>query len=208
MMTILLVRHGQTAWNREERFRGQIDVPLDDTGRKQAEAAGQRIAALWKPAAIYSSSLQRALQTAAPIARVCGLKTTIHDGLLDINFGTCAGLSGEEFESRYPGLAAAWRQSPHTVRFPDGEPLADVRRRAEEMVVQVVASHPDQTVVLVTPLIVCRLLLCSLFDLDTSHFWQFEPGTASISVLEFSPQAHILRSLNDTCHLDQVTSAT
>jgi phosphoserine phosphatase len=206
--TILLVRHGQTAWNREDRFRGQMDVPLDEAGHTQAEAVGQRIAASWKPVAIYSSSLQRALQTAAPIARVCRRKTTIHDGLLDIDFGTCAGLSGEEFEARYPGLAAGWRQFPHTVHFPDGEPLADVRRRAEEMVVQVVASHPNQSVVLVTHLVVCRLLLCSLLGLDTSHFWQFEPATASISILEFLPQANLLRSLNDTCHLSEAASTT
>jgi broad specificity phosphatase PhoE len=201
MTTILLVRHGQTAWNREERFRGQIDLPLDDWGLKQAEAVGQRVASSWQPAAIYASSLQRTLQTAAAIARACGLRTTIHDGLLDIDYGAFAGLTPEEADSQYPELARAWRQAPHTVHFPDGEGLVDVRSRAEAALEEMVAHHPDQTLVVVTHVVVCRLLLCSLLGLDSSHFWQFQPATASISVFEVSDTSRVLISFNDTCHL-------
>jgi broad specificity phosphatase PhoE len=200
MTTILLVRHGQTAWNREERFRGRMDLPLDEMGLRQAEAVWRRVAGLWMPVAIYSSPLQRALQTAAPIARGCDLPATIHDGLQDIDFGTCAGLSGAEFQARHPGLATAWRECPHEVHFPDGETLHDVRRRVERMMNDVVSRHPDQPVVLVTHLVVCRLIVCNLLGLETSHFWQFDLGTASLSVLDVSPHARILRALNDTCH--------
>ena len=208
MTTILLIRHGQTAWNREERFRGQVDLPLDERGLQQAEAVGQRVAGQWQPVAIYASSLQRTLQTAAAIARACGLRpawaglrTTLHDGLLDINYGAFAGLTPDEAAHQYPDLAQAWRQAPHTVRFPDGESLADVRSRAETALAETVAKHPGQTVVLVTHVVVCRLLLCSVLGLDNSHFWQFEPVTASISVFEISPESSVLLSVNDTCHL-------
>jgi probable phosphoglycerate mutase len=202
MTTILLIRHGQTAWNREERFRGPVDLPLDDWGLKQAEAVGQRVAGGWQPVAVYASSLQRTLQTAAAIARACaGLRTTIHDGLLDIDYGAFAGLTPDEAAGQYPDLARAWRYAPHTVHFPGGESLDDVRVRAEAALAEVVASHPDQTVVLVTHVVVCRLLLCSVLGLDNSHFWQFEPATASISVFEVSPESSVLLSVNDTCHL-------
>lgn len=201
MTSILLVRHGQTAWNRDERFRGQVDIPLDEVGRQQAEAIGRRISGQWKPVAIYASSLQRCLQTAAPISRACDVQTTVHDGLLDINYGACAGMSMPEFAAQHPGLDAAWRQSPHTVQFPEGETLDDVRRRAEETVVEIVSSFPDQTVVLVTHVVVCRLILCSLLGLDASHFWQFEPATASLTIFDISPERNVLLSLNDTCHL-------
>jgi broad specificity phosphatase PhoE len=201
MTTILLVRHGQTAWNREERFRGQIDLPLDDTGLQQAEAMARRISQNWQPDAIYASSLQRALQTAASIARACGLHTIIDDGLLDINYGDFAGLTPEETRNRYPELARAWQQSPQSVQFPNGESLAEVRSRAEADMREMVAAHPNQTVVVVTHVVVCRLLLCSLLGLDNDHFWQFEPATASLSIFEISMRGGVLRSFNDTCHL-------
>ncbi len=206
MTTILLVRHGQTAWNRDERFRGRMDLPLDATGLQQADAVGRRLTSQRMPVVIYSSPLQRALQTAAPIARACGLPATAHDGLLDIDFGTCAGLSEAEFRARYPELSAAWRASPQRVRFPDGESLSDVRGRVESMMNEVVSRHPDQDVALVTHLVVCRLILCSLLGLENSHFWHFEPATASLSVLEVSPQIRLLRVLNDTCHLRETTT--
>jgi probable phosphoglycerate mutase len=206
MTTILLIRHGQTAWNREERFRGQVDLPLDDLGLKQAEAVGQRVASDWKPYAIYASSLQRTLQTAAAVARACGLRAIIHDSLLDIDYGAFAGLTPAEAADHYPDLARAWRQAPHTVHFPDGESLADVRGRAEAALGEFIAKHPDQTVVLVTHVVVCRLLLCSLLGLDSSHFWQFQPATASLSVFEISRGHSVLLCVNDTCHLAAVGS--
>ncbi|MCS7260898.1 MAG: histidine phosphatase family protein [Anaerolineae bacterium] len=206
MTTVLLVRHGQTVWNREQRFRGQVEVPLDETGLLQAAALAQRIAAAWKPVAIYASPLQRTLQTAAPVARACGLEVIPHTGLLDINFGACTGLSEAEFATRHPQLAAAWYEHPHTVRFPKGEALADVQRRAVALLSDVVAQHPDHTVVLVTHLVVCRVLLCHFLGLDMSHFWEFEPAPASLSILEISTRGHLLRTLNDTAHLHELTA--
>ena len=201
MTTVLLVRHGQTSWNREDRFCGQVDLPLDNHGLEQAEAVGQRIAKDWQPAAIYASSLQRTLQTAAAVGRACGLRTAIHDGLLDIDYGEFAGLTPEAAAGQYPDLARAWRRTPHTVHFPDGEALADARERAEAALQDIVANHSDLTVVLVTHVVVCRLLLCSLLGVDSDHFWQFEPATASISVFEISRERSVLLSVNDTCHL-------
>ena len=203
MTTILLVRHGQTAWNREERFRGQIDLPLDDWGLRQAELVGHRIADQWDPIAIYASSLQRTLQTAAGIARACKLRTTIHDGLLDIDYGAFAGLTPEEAAAYYPDIARAWQRAPHMVLFPDGQSLGEVRDRAEQALEGIVANHPDQSVVLVTHVVVCRLLLCAVLGLESNHFWQFEPATASISVFEIFDGHSVLLGFNDTCHLAQ-----
>jgi broad specificity phosphatase PhoE len=92
--------------------------------------------------------------------------------------------------------------------FPDGEALGEVRDRAETSLKEIVAAHADQTVVVVTHVVVCRLLLCALLGLDNSHFWQFEPATASISVLEISDERSVLLTLNDTCHLAGVEGGT
>jgi broad specificity phosphatase PhoE len=201
MTTVLLIRHGQTAWNREERFRGQVDLPLNEVGIEQAEAVARRVVGDWQPSAVYASSLQRTLQTAAPVARVCGLQTIIHDGLLDIDYGDLAGLTPEEAAERHPELMRTWRQSPQSAEFPGGEALAGVHRRAEAAISEIVGRHPDGVVVAVTHLVVCRLILCSLLGLGTDHFWQFEPATASLSVFEVGKAGGVLRVFNDTCHL-------
>jgi probable phosphoglycerate mutase len=170
-------------------------------GFRQAEAAAQRITRDWRPDTVYASSLQRALQTAAAIARACNLRTVIHDGLLDVDYGAFAGLTPEEAMQQYPEVARAWRDSPQTVDFPGGESLADVRARAEAALTEIINNHLGQTIVVVTHVVVCRLVLCSLLALDNSHFWQFEPATASITVFQLSEQRGVLLALNDTCHV-------
>ncbi len=87
MIRIVLVRHGQTEWNRVERFRGRADVPLNQTGLAQAEATGRRVAAEWKPAAVYASPLSRAVKTAEAIARHSDGPVQLSPGLLDIDYG-------------------------------------------------------------------------------------------------------------------------
>ncbi len=76
-----------------------------------------------------------------------------------------------------------------------------MRSRVEEALAAIVTGHPNQTVVLVTRVVVCRLLLCSVLGLDNSHFWQFRPATASISVFEISNKRTVLQTVKDTCHL-------
>src|SRR3990167_8526032 len=96
MTLIILVRHGQTEWNRVERFRGRADVPLNEVGLAQAEATGQRVAAEWHPAAIYTSPLSRSVKTTEAIARHFGLAVQTHPGLADIDYGQGQGLTPDE----------------------------------------------------------------------------------------------------------------
>jgi len=99
---IILVRHGQTAWNRVERFRGRADIELNDSGLAQAEATARRIAAEWHPEAIYASPLSRARTTAQAIARRVALEVVVDAGLLDIDYGQWQGLTPDEAHSRWP----------------------------------------------------------------------------------------------------------
>jgi broad specificity phosphatase PhoE len=121
--------------------------------------------------------------------------------LLDIDYGGFAGLTPAEAAGQHPELARAWREAPHTVEFPEGEGLAEVRGRAEAAITEIVAGHPEQTVVVVTHVVVCRLLLCSVLGLGSDHFWQFDPATASLSVFQISGRGNVLLVVNDTCHL-------
>lgn len=102
MTRFLLVRHGQTAWNEPERFRGREDLPLNEMGRRQAESVARRIARDWPDVvAVYASPLQRTMQTAEAIAHARGLTPQPLAGLLDLDYGAWQGLSHQEAAARY-----------------------------------------------------------------------------------------------------------
>jgi len=196
----ILVRHGQTEWNKVERFRGRADLALDAVGKRQAAAVGQRLASM-SVAAVYSSPLKRALMTADILAQPLGLTPRTHDGLLDIDFGLWQGLSPEETRTQHPELFTCWIERPHEVRFPRGESLEDVRSRVLTAVEHLAAEHESETVALVSHVVVCRVLLLALLGLDNSHFWQVGQNTAAINAFELRDSAPMVTLINDCCHL-------
>jgi broad specificity phosphatase PhoE len=198
---VILVRHGQTAWNVGDRFRGRQDLPLDAIGRQQAAAAGKRIASRWSPRAIYCSPLTRARETAQAIGDACGLAVQSQDGLIDIDYGDWQGLSPEEAAGQYPALHAAWLHAPETVQVPGGESLVQVQSRAFANLLEIMNQHPDETVVVVAHTVVNRLLLCAVLGLDNSRFWRLHQDTAAINVFDWDGEHFTIVSLNDTCHL-------
>jgi len=202
---IVLVRHGQTAWNREIRFRGQADLPLDEWGLAQAEATGRYLAKRWPVDAVYASPLQRAMQTAEAIADVHALRAQPFEGLLDINFGAWQGRSPDEVAQHYPDLLQAWWEAPHTVGFPDGESLDVVRSRAVAGLSQLIGRHQGRAIGLVGHAVVNRVLLCSVLGLGNEHFWRIQQDTCAVNVFEADQQGiYTVTVLNDTSHLQDV----
>ena len=199
MTTVYLVRHGQTAWNKEEVFRGRADIPLNETGRKEALLTGQYLKGV-KVDLVYSSSLSRAVETAEAIARHQGKEVQILDGLIDIHFGRWQGVSHEEVRERYGDLYRQWKDTPHLIRFPGGESLEEVRERALRVIYEAIQNHADETLVMVSHRVVNKILLCGFLGLDNSHFWQIGQDTGCINILEFG-EGFTLRRLNDTSHL-------
>jgi probable phosphoglycerate mutase len=112
MTCIILIRHGQTEWNRVERFRGRADVPLNETGLAQAEATGLRIHGEWQPSSVYSSPLSRVVRTAEAIAKHFDLLVQIHPGLADIDYGEWQGLTPDEVRDRWLAVLQAWYHQP------------------------------------------------------------------------------------------------
>lgn len=200
MTRVILLRHGQTEWNRVERFRGRADLALDEVGLAQAEAAASYIAG-WEPVALYSGPLRRTMMTAQALARRLTLPITPLEGLTDIDYGLWQGLSPEEAADRDPERYRQWLETPHLMRFPEGESLDQVRSRALAALDEVLARHRDQTVVLVSHKVVCKVLLCAVLGLDNSHFWQVEQDVCAINLLEARDRVPAVALLNDTCHL-------
>lgn len=202
-MRIILVRHGQTAWNAgagEERFRGRTDLPLDETGLAQASAVARRLKS--EPiAAIYASPLSRARQTAVPLAVALDQPIYGDDGLLDINYGQFQGLTHAKAAVAYPELYTLWRATPGQVRFPGGESLADVRARLLALLDELAGQHPDETVVLVGHQIVNKVLACTLLGLDLDQIWRIGQETACVNVFQQADGGWHTLLLNDVCHL-------
>ena len=201
MTRIILVRHGQTEWNRVERFRGRADVPLNETGLAQAEATGKRVASEWQPVAVYTSPLSRSVKTAESIAKHYDLKVQIHPGLADIDYGEWQGLSPEEAGQRWPEEIDAWYNHPHQARIPGGETLSDLRARLMQTVNELAARHAGETIVLVGHTVINRIILLGILGLGNDRFWRIKQDTCAINVFEAEAGDFVLVSLNDTCHL-------
>jgi broad specificity phosphatase PhoE len=196
----ILLRHGQTEWNREQRFRGRADLSLDEIGLRQAEAVAEKLTS-YKAAVIYSSPLPRALMTAQVVAEHLGLTVQTLPELIDIDFGDWEGLSAKEASEQDSDLFNRWTEHPHEVRFPQGESLQDVRDRVAAAVESLALKHDGQTVALISHKVVCQVLICLVLGLDDSHFWQVGQDVAAINVFAVSGDKAMLILLNDTCHL-------
>ena len=202
MTELILVRHGRTAWNKEPRFRGQADIPLDEADMAQARATAERLSE-YPVAAVYSSPLIRAMATAQPIAQKQGIKVQPHNGLIDINFGKLQGLPPQQVREQDADLLDSWLKTPHKVTFPDGESLNDVRDRFTNALNELTARHANETVVLLSHMVALKVALCVVLGLDNSHFWQIAQNTCAINIVSAENGNYIIKLINDTCHLNQ-----
>jgi len=200
MTSIYLVRNGQTAWNREEIFRGRTDVPLDETGLKQAEFAGQYFREM-EIDGIYSSPLSRAWETAQKIAQFHRIKVEPLPGIIDMSFGNWEGHAHQEIQQIDKETYRRWREEPHLARLPGGESLDDIRTRAMAALEEVIRKHLGKTLIFVSHRVVCKVLICAILGLDNSHFWQITQDTTAINLIRYKDGKYILSLMNETCHL-------
>ena len=202
MAELILARHGETVWNVEKIYRGRRDVGLDKVGIKQAELLGKYLSN-WELEAIYSSPLSRALDTANIVARYQKIGVHIAEGLIDFDYGEWQALPEQEAKRLYPTLHNDWHDNPHKVRMPGGESLEDVRKRAIEVVNDVVSKY-QVGVLLVSHRVVNKVLICSLLGLDNSHFWNINLDVGGITIFNYLDGRFVLTSHNDTSHLKEL----
>ena len=147
MTTILLARHGETDWNREGRFQGHADPPLNRTGRAQAVDLSAALMAE-QLAAVYSSPLRRALETAEVLATSHGLEPVPVDDLREVDVGSWSGLTRAEVEERFPAQFARWLD--YGQGWEDGETYEEMGRRAVDALLLLAAAHDGERVLAVT----------------------------------------------------------
>jgi broad specificity phosphatase PhoE len=145
--TIVLVRHGETDWNRDDRFQGRADPPLNDAGRAQARELSGRLAAE-SFGALYSSPLLRAHETATILGARLELDVRVSDALQEVDVGSWSGLTREEVEDRFPDGFRRWLEYGHG--WDDGETYEELGRRVVDGVHAIGQTHPRERVVAVT----------------------------------------------------------
>lgn len=205
---ILLVRHGETEWNRQKRFQGQIDVPLNDNGREQSRQAAEFLKAVAIDDA-FSSPMLRPKETAEIILQHHpNVTLELNPDLQEISHGLWEGKFEAEIEQEYPGELQRWQQYPETVQMPEGENLQQVWSRAIaawDAIVQTVASRGDsRTTLVVAHDAVNKAILCAVLGLSPEHFWNFKQGNGAVSVIDYPAGGvgkPLVQAINITAHL-------
>ena len=197
---IVLARHGRTAYNTAQRFRGRDDPPLDAEGTREVELLARAMAAL-RPAALYASPRRRAQDTAAAIARATRAGVVVEAALDDLDYGHWTGLTHDEVRTAQPDDWATWMTDPRRVTFPGGESLEAALSRLWIALSTVATRHPAELVVVVTRDAAVRLLVCRLLGAPLEAFHRVQIHTASTSGVELYGDRWELAWLNATGHL-------
>jgi alpha-ribazole phosphatase len=195
---VILVRHGETDWNKNARFQGQTDVPLSETGRGQAERVAEKLADE-KVFAIYSSDLSRAYETASIIAKQHGLEVKKSKALREINFGLWEGMDRQVITDEHRDLYQQWLDNPMETRTPQGENFIEVQSRALTALREIASEHPNETVIVVAHGGLIKAVICEYLD---GGFWEFPQGNTAVNILEYKNGDFRFVTLNDLSHLD------
>lgn len=199
-MDLILVRHGETDWNRNLVFRGRIDIPLNETGLAQAAATAE-VLKNHAISSVYSSPLLRAMKTAEIIAKPHSLQVFADEDLIDINYGLLQGLSEDEAKLRYPKLIEEWNSHPEKVKFPGGESLIDVWNRTRDFLNRLMSLGEQETVLIVSHRIPIKLITLALLGMDLEKMNMIKHDTCAISTFRLEYGCVQKSSLNDSRHL-------
>lgn len=197
---LILVRHGMTEWNNEFRYQGHADINLNEEGFRQAEALREKLAGE-KLAAVYSSDLSRAYNTAVVIVAPHGLPVQVCPDLREINFGAWEGLTYYDIEKNYPEQLKIWRQTPHLLQVPEGETFPLIRDKACACAEKIIAKHMDETVLIVTHGGTIAAMICGLLGQPLEKMWEYKQKNTAVNVLRWEEGRFRLDVLNDVSHL-------
>lgn len=203
-MKLLLIRHGESVGNAEGRMQGQFDSPLSDRGRDQTQALLARLQGEgWRPAAIYSSDLCRAAETAGILAAGLDAPVTLDARLREYDIGILSGVIWREVEVLYPELWRKLHQDEEGAAIPGEEGLEAFHRRLSSVAADILPAHQDDgTVAVVAHGGSLGMILAHLLQLAPRRPLPFRFDNTSLSIVDFGPRGIRLALLNCTCHLN------
>ena len=206
-MKFYLVRHGETEWNKLGKFQGSTDIKLNERGLAQAKESAQA-AAHWGHSTIYSSPLTRTMQVAKEIELVTSAAVVAKPGLMELVLGDLEGVTGDEMLNGWPDVFHTWRESPASVKMPNGESLVQLQERAWETIVSIEKDHEDnESILVVSHNFAIRTIIGALVGIPLANFHRLSLGLSSLCIFESDrrgeggDRARRLIAYNSTCHL-------
>jgi len=184
VLRLVLVRHGETQWNRDRRSQGQTDTALTSLGREQAELLARSLRHEEFLAA-YTSPLVRAREMAERIASFHNLHPVSCEGLMELDHGALEGMSVEEMREKYGAFYEAWHEAPASLKLPDGESLTELQQRTWCFVEHVRAVHREGSVLAVSHNLAIRTILCKALEMDLNNLRRIRQDVACKNILEF-----------------------
>lgn len=201
MNRLYLIRHGETAWNKEKRFQGWTDIPLSAEGEAQAEKLGKRFETI-SVDEIYVSPLRRAIQTAQPIAKATGLPLQPNENFKEINFGDWEGMTAKEIAAVYGDAFDTFIANPEEGTFPGEISFDHVTERIQRGLAEVLEGKDGKNIVIVSHGGIVRLIIRYLMGFTGPWYNKTWIDNTSISIVEVRPErGNLLRVLNDFSHL-------
>lgn len=197
MGKIYLIRHGQTDSNSSRRFQGRINTPLNAVGREQAK----KLAAYFNDIeldAVYSSSLERAMLTAVPLAEGKNLPVIPVDALQEISFGCWEGLTYDEIYQQWPEQIKTFFENPALCLPPGGESFGDAQARALQALMQIIhEAGEDKKIAVVTHGGIIRALVFALLEIPLKNFWKMNIGNTSVTSFSIWDGSFTAEKIND-----------
>lgn len=204
-MKLVLVRHGETEWNKLGKFQGWHDIELNNRGLSQAKETAKAVVK-WQHSVVYASPLKRTMQVAQEISRLSGKAVKEVPGVQELSLGDLEGVTGEEMREGWPEVFAAWREDPSSVSMPGGESLLELQNRAWSALVELEQAHlqtetPDETLILVSHNFAIRSLIGKILDMPLTSFHAMTLSLSSICTVEIDQRGRRMSSFNSTAHL-------
>jgi len=210
MALFYFVRHGVSGWNAENRLCGRTDVPLSDEGRRQAARLAERLRGL-SPAALYTSPLRRAVETAEIITAAVRLTPVVEDRLIELDYGAWEGKTFAEVMEQDAEAFRAWDADPGNVSPRGGESGGQAMARVAPFLDELAARHPGERehVIVVCHRTICRLIVCHALGLPPSEYRRrLSMDNAALNIIQSMDKGWRLILLNDTSHLAPIHTET
>ena len=201
MTEIIIIRHGETEWNKTGRFQGHSDVPLSAEGRAQAAALGKNLV-VDHVDAIYASDLTRAMETAAPLAQRFGLEVISDPLLRELNFGSWEGRNFNDVNAENPDAMKTFYNDPERVNIPDSEPFPEFQQRVAGRVREIVAQERGKRIVIVSHGASIRILFADILSMPIRSIWHVSQLNTAVNKIRFEDDGFaVVTLMNDTSHL-------
>lgn len=200
--TILVIRHGETAWNRSKIFRGTYDIPLNDNGKNQAQLLADALKDRTIDAA-WTSPLSRSRETAEIVMADRGVDAIVDERLADINYGDWTGKEEAKVAQQWPDLFDLWATQPEKVQFPNGETLEQLYSRTSDAMDSLAATHDGKTIALFAHRAVNKILVLAALGLPPARFPFIRQDNCCLTEFQRNENGYVIVTLNSTSHIDK-----